>query len=251
MSNQVHQNLLAAIETLKTKGHTQADVVKLINRFCEQEGKKFRLSESTLSRLLRAEGKSSNKPEQILRILAEMQEKEEAFRDLPKREDLSHLLGYYAVYHKTTHGSNILCNILEIKADGTAIMHTESKNTHLGEVQLFQHAMVAINFREVDQRPFFYQLLFNLKGYLHYGLDRVEYFWGISTTISLEEFPMANIRLFYPLGQSTAAKPCNIKFDSDAFRELLAQKPALAIFNTDTKTRLLCPYGVNEMPEIS
>jgi len=249
----IQASILAFLENWRLQGKNQQQLVNYLKEHCIRHHiKNLPISTSTLSKI---KNKSVEVSEKTYFNLAKVLQNID--KDMPSEIPISsqenpfkHLVGKYEIYHQARHPQTLIKNILEITQEGKAFIYTASQHTHYGEVNVFQGTMVAITFHQLDRKEFYYQLLMNLKGYLEYGLAKVSHLWAISTTVSLEQFPMANVRILCPIENSNnKVSPETIDLNSPHFKEYLERCPALSVFTSQTPTRLLCPYEVNEVVE--
>ncbi len=238
------------LKNWKSESKTQKELVQHIKDYCKHHKiHKFNISAPVLSKMGKISAEVADATYlKFEKILKGWQENKVPNKDIiPEHLPFMHLKGKYEVYHKSRHKDTLLKNILEIGPEGKAFMHSHSNHTHYGEVSIFQETMVAINFHTLNQKDFHYQILMNLKGYLEYGLSKVTHIWAISTTITLEQFPMANLRIICPSHNAhNKLSPENIDLTSPDFQAHLERHPALSVFISDKPSRLLCPYEVNE-----
>ncbi|GAB4409249.1 MAG: hypothetical protein OHK0053_36080 [Microscillaceae bacterium] len=132
------------------------------------------------------------------------------------------LAGIYEMYHLTYRQQHILKNILKIDPSGALRIRGIHGHQYQGQAQLFGGRMLALNITQTGVAPFFYQVLAYVGGFAEYGGGLVRHLVGVSTTVSLEKEPMANLRVLVRVGDYTQPlehyEPANIALESAEYQ---------------------------------
>ncbi|TAF68095.1 MAG: hypothetical protein EAZ55_00655 [Cytophagales bacterium] len=253
--NKMHEQYKRLKDTVKKwqeKGFTQIKIVEKVNDFAKKNNRNIKLSTSVLSRMLKPENISLRKYVQLNEILRQI-EQEGDISPLEKKQDIGTIInkvvGKYHIFHLNTEGNALIKNVLNIETDGTVSIEAHDNIKHYGNIHIFENTLAAININRLNDKPFFYQITFNFKGYLGYGISTLQHIWAVSTTISLTQFPMANIRLIFPFSEEDKKQKITgelVHLDSAIFAKLKMQYPVLEVF-TEKNTKLTCHYEINAM----
>ncbi|NJL15179.1 MAG: hypothetical protein HC913_20680 [Microscillaceae bacterium] len=267
------QNIIAqALAQWQKMGRKRAELVNRCREWHQQTGFKqaLAISEASLSKIVRqGEGNLGTmlRIGQALKALLEQEGygfENESGQFIPLNPDANltlppapllasppfdTLAGIYEMYHLTYRQQHILKNILKIDPSGALRIRGIHGHHYQGQAQLFGGGMLALNITQTGLAPFFYQVLAYVGGFAEYGGGLVRHLVGISTTISLEKEPMANLRVLVRVGDYTQPlehyAPANIALDSAEYQSLQAQYPGLGDFLTQHRP-LFCPWRVND-----
>lgn len=240
----IQTKIQKAVSVWRRKGHQQKNLV---------DSKSY--SESTLSKILG--GKEKVGEDTLANVLAFVEDKLNAIgyqyddnfseyildedaleiQNKTQREGIfSKMAGLYEMYHLAAEGGIILKNILQIYPDGNVLIMGKENNTYYGKAHNFLNNLVCINIHRANHYDFFHQIIFDIGNYLMYGGEQVQRIFGISTTISLENMPMANLRVLIRLPQEMRSQPFQYVPYSAEWQELNAQYPNLIAYLTENAT---------------
>lgn len=140
------------------------------------------------------------------------------------------IAGLYEMFHLTAEGGIILKNTLQIYPDGTVIIIAKAGHTYYGNAHNFLNNLVAINIHKANDYAFYHQIIFDIGNYLMYGGEQVQRIFAISTTISLENMPMANARVLIRMPQNVSSQPFQYIPNTPEWNELEIQYPNLIAY---------------------
>ncbi|AFM02527.1 hypothetical protein Fleli_0015 [Bernardetia litoralis DSM 6794] len=214
-----HLRFKKAIDFLKnTKGYIYTDISEKLGDYKKRFTKTRNLpatSESKISRFYKGGDEVTlpviNFIEGYLKTLRikwneeiekyELEEGIEIEEEYIVREPFKNVKGVYEMYHLSHSRDTILKNIIWITNEGEVSIDGFSNCIHKGTAKIFKHTFLSIQLEMIHstlrQEPFYYNILANLDGNIENG--NIYHFFGISTTISMNNEVAANKRVFIKL----------------------------------------------------
>ncbi|TAE69878.1 MAG: hypothetical protein EAZ85_12570 [Bacteroidetes bacterium] len=148
----------------------------------------------------------------------------------------SKISGVYEMFHLTAEGGIILKNTLQIYPDSSVIIIAKEGHTYYGQAHNFLNNLVSININKANDYDFYHQIIFDIGNYLMYGGEQVQRIFAISTTINLENMPMANARVLIRVPQNVSSQPFQYIPHTPEWHELNIQYPNLISYLTEQNT---------------
>lgn len=202
-----------------------------------------------LDELLQSYGYAYN--EDLEKYIVADADKAKERKPLPKpnpAEPLVALAGIYESYHIGKHGHNILKNIVYIYPNGEVKMHGIDNNQYFGQANIFQSSLLAINFHQANDYPFYIQILFHIGNYGKLASKEVKHLFGICSSVSIDNEPIAYKRVLIRISDLDEVQdlhPQSINLDSEAFHQLNQAYPNLGNFLKESGM-MISNYKVND-----
>lgn len=164
---------------------------------------------------------------------------------------LGHLAGKYESYHLAKIGTVLLKTQVEMREDGLVKMWGLDTVYH-GQARIFKENLLSVFFHEAENKcreeryPFYIHMIFHVGAYWQLAGDKLQHFFGVCSTISMDNEPMCHRRVWikkeWEKGQGE-----NIALESPEFRTLNENYAGLGDFLKDFSNNvLLTPQKVNE-----
>ena len=137
------------------------------------------------------------------------------------------IAGLYEMYHLSTEGNCILRNILDISAKGIVVVKGQSDHIYYGQAHSFLSSLVAINIHKTEEEEFYHQIVFNVGNYLKVSGEQLVRIFAVSTTINLDNMPMANLRVLIKIPKDKMAQAFCFVPNTKEWKELEEREPNL------------------------
>lgn len=118
---------------------------------------------------------------------------------------LKNMAGLYETYHLDKHALRIVKGIVQIKPDGNVIKKGIRGNEYFGKAYVYQTNLLCVQFHLCQSYPFYAQTICHIGNYAQVGfLQENTHFYGVSSTVSMDNEPMACSQAWVRLGASEA-----------------------------------------------
>ncbi len=135
--------------------------------------------------------------------------------------------GVYEMYHRTTEGNCILKNILELGADGKVLIRGQEGKIYYGKAVNFLNNLIVINIHRAGDYDFYYQIAFDIGNYLMISGENVARIFAVATTISLENMPLATLRVLLRVPKDAISQPFVFQPNTIEMNNLIEKNAAL------------------------